>query len=64
MGSKAAFLDRMLNKSFEKSVEIKENQPLGFLVIQSEHLKFKYEAAKKRKKEKQKKLSTYKPKTK
>ena len=37
----------ILNKSFEETVEIKKNQPLGFLVIEPKHLKFKYETAKK-----------------
>ena len=54
----------MLNKSFEETVEIKRNRPLGFLVIEPEYLKFKYETAKKKKKADQKNLSTYKPKTK
>ena len=50
----------MLNKSFEETVEIKKkkikkkNQPLGFPVLQLEHLKFKYEMAKIKKKANQK----------
>ena len=31
----------ILNKSFEETVKIRKNRPLGFLVIQTEHLKFK-----------------------
>ena len=54
----------ILNKSFEETVEIKRNRPLGFFVIESEHLKLKHETAKKKKKADQKNLSTYKPKTK
>ena len=54
----------ILNKSFEETVEIKRNKPLGFLVIKPEHLKFKYEMAKKKKKADQKNLSTCKPKMK
>ena len=53
-----------LNKSFEETVEIKRNRSLGFLFIEPEYLKFKYETAKKKKKADQKTLSTYKPKTK
>ena len=54
----------ILNKSFEETVEIKRNRPLGFLVVEPENLKFKYETARKKKKADQKNLSTYKPKTK
>ena len=35
------------NKSFEDLVEIKNNQPLGFFVIEPENLKFHYEGPKK-----------------
>ena len=38
----------ILNKYFEETVEIKKNQPLGFLVIEPENLKLKYETAKKK----------------
>ena len=51
----------ILNKSFEESAEIKRNRPLGFLVVEPGHLKFKYETTKKKKKANQK---TYKPKKK
>ena len=50
----------ILKKSFEETVEIKKNRSQGFLVIEPEHLKFKYETAKKKKKADQKNLSTYK----
>ena len=45
-----------MNKSFEETVEIKRNRPLGFLVIKPEHLKFKYEMAKKKKEGRPKKF--------
>ena len=54
----------VLHKSFEETVEIKKNQPLGFLVIEPENLKFKYATVSKKKKADQKKILTYKPKTK
>ena len=54
----------ILNIYFEETLEIKKNQPLGFLVIEAKHLKFKYETTKKKKKADQKNLSMYKPKTK
>ena len=38
----------ILKKSFEETVEIKKNIPLGFLVVEPEHLKFKYKMAKKK----------------
>ena len=64
-GEKQHLWIEILNKSFEETVKIKKkNQPLGFLVVQTEHLKFKYETGKKKKKVNQKNLSTYKPKTK
>ena len=44
----------ILNKSFEDTVEIKRNRPLGFLVVEPEHLKFKYETTKRKKKADQK----------
>ena len=37
----------VINKSFEDLVEIKRNQPLGFLAIEPENLKFHCEAPKK-----------------
>ena len=54
----------ILNKSFKGTVEIKQNQPLGFPVIEPEHLKFRYVMGKKKKNTDQENLSTYKPKTK
>ena len=44
----------LLNKSYEETLEIKKNKPLGFVVIEPEYLTFKYETAKNKK---QKKLS-------
>ena len=32
----------MLNKSFEDPFEFKKGQPLGFLVVEPENLKFQY----------------------
>ena len=47
----------ILTKSFEETLEIKKkNQPLGFLVIEPEHLKFKYNTAKKKRKQPQKRI--------
>ena len=46
----------ILNKSFKETVEIKRNRPLGFLVIEPEYLKFKYETAKKKKEGRPKKF--------
>ena len=34
----------IFNKSHEETIEIKKNSPLGFVLIESEHLKFKHEA--------------------
>ena len=48
----------VLNKSFEKTLEIKKNQPLGLLAIEPE-----YATANEKKKTDQKKISTYRPKT-
>ena len=39
-----------LNKSYEETLEIKKNNRLGFVVIEPEHLKFKHEMAKNKKK--------------
>ena len=36
----------ILHKSFEETLEIKKNKPLGFVVIEPEYLKFKYETKK------------------
>ena len=33
----------ILNKSYKETIEIKKNNPLGFVVIEPEHLKFKQE---------------------
>ena len=65
-GQKQRLWTEILMRSFEETVEIikKKNQPLGFLVIKPEHLKFKYKATKKKKKVNQKNLLPYKPKTK
>ena len=41
----------ILNKSFEETVEIKRNKPLGFLVIEPENLKFRYETTNKKRKQ-------------
>ena len=46
----------ILKKSFEETVEIKKNRSQGFLVIELEHLKFKYETAKKKKEGRPKKF--------
>lgn len=55
----------VFSELFENSLEIKKNQPLGFLVIESENLKFRNAPSKKKKNETNKKnLSTYRPKTK
>ena len=53
----------VLNKSFEKTLEIKKNQPLGLLAIEPENLKFEYATANEKKKTDQTKISTYRPKT-
>ena len=39
----------ILNKSFKDLVKVKRNQPLGFLVIEPENLKFHHEAPKTKK---------------
>ena len=54
----------ILNKSCGETLEIKKNNPLGFVVIEPEHLKFKHETTKnKRKKTLLSKTTQYKPKT-
>ena len=40
----------ILNKSFEDTIEIKRHGPLGFVVIEPEHLKLKQEKPKNKKK--------------
>ena len=60
-GEKQRLWIELLNKSFEDTIEIKKNQPLGFFVIGPEDLKFKYETSNMTP---QKNISTYKPKTK
>ena len=52
----------ILNRSFEGSIEIKKKQPLGFLIVEPENIKFQYVPSKKKapKNDKQ----TYTPKTK
>ena len=37
-----------IKQIFEDSIEIKRNQPLGFLVVEPESLKFQYVPSKKR----------------
>ena len=56
----------ILNKSFKHLVKVKRNQPLGFLVIEPENLKFHHEApkTKKNKTPNKDKISSYRPKTK
>ena len=49
----------ILSKYFEETVEIRKDQPLGFLVIEPKHLKFKYETSKKEKKKKKFKPKDY-----
>ena len=44
----------ILNKSFEDLAKVKRNQPLGFLVIEPENVKFHHETKKKKKKKKKK----------
>ena len=54
----------ILNKFYEETVEIKKNNPLGFVTIESEHLKFKHETKTTKNKKKKALLSkttTYKP---
>ena len=48
----------ILNKSFKEPIKIKKDQPLGFVVVEPEHLTFKYETSnsKKRKPHKRKKF--------
>ena len=54
----------ILNKSCGETLEIKKNNPLGFVVIEPENLKFKHETTKnKRKKTLLSKTTQYKPKT-
>ena len=60
-GEKQRLWIEILNKSFEDTIEIKKNHPLGFFVIGPEDLKFKYETSNMTP---QKNISTYKPKTK
>lgn len=40
----------ILNKSFEDTIEIKRHSPLGFVIIEPEHLKLKHETPKNKKK--------------
>ena len=56
----------ILNKSYEETVEIKKNNPLGFVIIEPEHLKFKHETGTTKNEKKKALLSkstTYKPRT-
>ena len=54
----------ILNKSYEKTLKIKKNNPLRFVVIEPEHLIFKHETTKnKKKKTLLLKTMQYKPKT-
>ena len=55
---------KILNKSYEDIVEIKKNNPLGFVVIEPEHLTFKHEGETSKNKKKKvllSKMTTYKP---
>ena len=56
----------ILNKSFEHTIEIKKHTPLGFVVIEPEHLKFRCETSKNEIDKVKKSLSKtlYKPRTK
>ena len=57
----------ILSKSYEDTVKIKKNSPLGFVVIEPKHLKFKHEAEttmNKKKKASLSKMTAYKPRTK
>ena len=56
-GEKQCLWKELLNKSSEETIEIKKNQPLGFLVIKPENLIFKYETENKKKRTIQKKKS-------
>ena len=47
---KERLLVEILNKSFEEPIKIKKNQPVGFVVIEPEHFKFKYETPNEKKK--------------
>ena len=40
--------EEMINKSFEGHIEIKKGQPLGFLVVEPENLKFQHVPQKKK----------------
>ena len=56
-----------MDKSYEETIEIKKSNPLGFVVIEPEHLKFKHEAEKVNREKKKAllpKTTMYKPKTK
>ena len=44
----------MINKSFEDHIEIKKGQPLGFLVVEPENLKFQHLPQKKKTKKEKK----------
>ena len=47
--------DEILNQSFENHIEIEKGQPLGYLVIELENLKFEHVSTKKKTKAKIKK---------
>ena len=52
------------NISYKETLEIKKDNPLGFVVIEPEHLKFKHETAKnKKKKSSLSEMTQYRPKT-
>ena len=56
----------ILNKSYEETIEIEKNSPLGFVLIEPGHLKVKHEAEtikKKKKKVLLSKTKTYKQRT-
>ena len=44
----------IINKSFEDHIKIKKGQPLGFLVVEPENLKFQHVPQKKKTKKKKK----------
>ena len=57
------FWIEILNKSYEETIKIKKDTPLGFVVIEpeQEHLKFKYETTSTKNKKKSILKTAYKP---
>ena len=45
-----------MNKPFEDDIEIKKGQPLGFLVVQPENIKFQYVPPKKKKQKRKRRV--------